>query len=219
MLVKDCMTRHPVMVAPDLPAAEAERIMAENHIRHLPVVEDGKRLVGLVTRQRFSLKPDVVGSYDVWEITRNLASLKVKRIMIPVKQVYTVNPDLSIERAAAMMSEYKVGCLPVVEENNVVVGIVTEIDLLESFQLMLGLPTEGVRATVSMPNQKGEFAKLMQVLADQEWGVMGIGTFPNRRREGYYFTVVKITGVGPDEVVNALNAINGQEVVDIRTVV
>jgi CBS-domain-containing membrane protein len=213
------MTRHPVMVAPDLPAAEAERIMAENHIRHLPVVEDGKRLVGLVTRQRFSLKPDVVGSYDVWEITRNLASLKVKRIMIPAKQVYTVNPDLSIERAAAMMSECKVGCLPVIEEKNIVVGIVTEIDLLESFQLMLGLPTEGVRATVSMPNQKGEFAKLMQVLADQEWGVMGIGTFPNRRREGYYYTVVKITGVEPDEVMSALNAIDSQEVVDIRTVV
>ncbi len=37
MLVKDCMTRHPIMISPKMPAAEAQKIMADNHIRHLPV--------------------------------------------------------------------------------------------------------------------------------------------------------------------------------------
>jgi len=48
MLVKDCMTRHPVMAPPTMMAAEAEHLMHENRIRHLPVVEDGK-LLGLIS--------------------------------------------------------------------------------------------------------------------------------------------------------------------------
>ncbi|MCB9137242.1 MAG: CBS domain-containing protein [Caldilineaceae bacterium] len=219
MLVKDCMTRHPVVVSPDLSAAEAERIMVENHIRHLPVVEDGKRLIGLITRERLRLKAEDIGSYDVWEITRNLARLKVRSVMIPLKQVWTVAPNRSIERTASLMTEHKIGCLPVVEEGNVVVGIVTQVDLLESFQIMLGLPAKGVRVTVRMSDQPGEFAKLMRVMAEQKWGVMGIGSFPDRRHEGFYFAVLKLVGADEAAVATVLNDIPGQEVVDIRTVV
>jgi len=46
MLVKDYMTRHPLMAAPTMPIVEAQRYMGENNIRHLPVVGDGKRLLG-----------------------------------------------------------------------------------------------------------------------------------------------------------------------------
>ena len=75
MLVKDCMTRHPVMAPPTMLAAEAQHLMQENHIRHLPVVGDGKRLLGLVTQMSFSLDPGTLGSLDVWEITRHLSRL------------------------------------------------------------------------------------------------------------------------------------------------
>ena len=47
MLVKDFMTRHPIMVSPEMAAAEAQRLMTENDVRHLPVVGDGKILKGL----------------------------------------------------------------------------------------------------------------------------------------------------------------------------
>ncbi len=50
MLVKDYMTRHPLMVAPTMLVVEAQRFMGENNIRHLPVCGEGKRLLGLVTR-------------------------------------------------------------------------------------------------------------------------------------------------------------------------
>ena len=41
MLVKDCMTRHPILISPEAAATEAEKILAENRVRHLPVVGDG----------------------------------------------------------------------------------------------------------------------------------------------------------------------------------
>ena len=57
MLVRDCMTRHPVMAPPTMLAAEAQHIMRENQIRHLPVVGDGKRLLGLVDQLSFAIDP------------------------------------------------------------------------------------------------------------------------------------------------------------------
>ena len=63
MLVKDYMTRHPLMAQPDMPIVEAQRFMGENNIRHLPIVGDGKRMLGLITRQVLLVDPGRLGSH------------------------------------------------------------------------------------------------------------------------------------------------------------
>ncbi len=221
MLVNDCMTRHPILVSPTLPAAEAQRIMVEHHIRHLPVVGEGKRLLGLVTRQSLAIKPDALASLNVWEISRFLATMTVERIMVKADQVITITPERTAERAARMMTEHKIGCLVVVEDthNPIVVGILTETDLLAAFQAMLGLPMAGVRVTMRVPNRKGEFAKIASVVAAQGWGIIGVASYPSRRMPDRYDVVLKITDVSPEEVQHVLQQIPDQELIDIRTVV
>ena len=123
MFVKDYMTRHPIMIAPEMKAAEAQKIMSENKVRHLPVVGDGKRLVGLVTRQRLVLKPDAMASLNVWEITRFLSEMTVRQVMLPAKQVKTINPNNTFERAARILADHKISCLPVLDDDGTVVGI------------------------------------------------------------------------------------------------
>jgi acetoin utilization protein AcuB len=217
MLVKDCMTRHPIMVSPATAAAEAQKVMMENRIRHLPVAGDGKRLLGLMTRARLALKPDTLGSLNVWEITRYLSGLTVQELMLPAVEVCTIAPDKTVERAARMLAEHKIGCLPVLEEG-VVVGILSEVDVLHSFQEMLGLPAQGIRVTIRMPDRIGEFSKLTSALAGQGWGIMGIGTFPTPRRPGYYDAVLKIPNITLAEVKELFSQIPDQEIVDIREV-
>ena len=218
MLVKDCMTRHPVMIAPETLATEAQQIMSENNVRHLPVVGDGKKLLGLITRTRLALKPDVMASLDVWEITRYISHLTVGKVMLPADKVFTVDPQRTVERAARIMSDHKIGCLPVIDDE-VVVGIISEVDLLRSYQDMLGLPAEGVRVTVRMPNKEGQFAKITSVVSKQGWGIMGIGSFPTPRHEGFYDVVLKIPKVTKEEVKAILSQVDEQEIVDIRDVV
>ena len=218
MLVKDCMTRHPIMISPETPAAEAQKIMIENNIRHLPVTGKGKRLQGLVTRESFSLAPDVMASLDVWHITRYLSGLTVKELMIKTDDVYRTAPDTTVERAAKVLSEHKIGCLPVVEDG-IVVGIITEVDVMEAIQKMLAMNVEGVRVTLRMLDRPGEFSKITGALGEHTMGVMGIGTYPSPRREGYYDVVLKIRNVTTDMVEAALGGIPDQEIVDIRDVV
>ncbi len=219
MLVKDCMTRHPIIISPSTKVIEAQKIMTENHIRHLPVTSDGKLLKGLITRTRLSLKPDMLGSLDMWEISRHLSNLSVKEVMVKKDKVFTIESDRTIERAAKMMADHKIGCLPVIDSDGAVEGIISEVDVLRSYQEMLGLPMDGLRVTVRMPDKNGEFTKLMKVLGDNGWGVMGIGTYPTPRKEGWYDVVLKIPRVTAEQVRGTFSQIETQEVVDIREVV
>ena len=218
MLVNDIMTRHPILISPEIPASEAQKIMFENNIRHLPVTGAGKRLEGLMTRQSFALAPDVLASLDVWDITRYLSGLKVKNIMLAADKVFIISPEKTVERAARQMNENKIGCLPVIDDR-VVAGIVTETDLLEALQEMLGMPDAGVRVTLRMPERPGEFARLINTLAEHQMGVIGIGTYRSRRLEGFWDVVLKIRRVSCGEVENVLAGLSDQEIVDLRDVV
>jgi acetoin utilization protein AcuB len=215
MLVKDCMTRHPTLISIDTPLTEAQQIMVENKIRHLPVAGSGKRLLGLVTRQRLAFKPEFLASLNVWEITRYLSSMTVKDVMLKVKHVHTTKPDQTVERAAQIMTDKKIGCLPVLEDG-IIIGILTEIDLLLSYQVMLGLPFPGVRVTIRMPDRLGELAKITKVLGDNQLGVVSIGAYPAPRQDGFYDAVLKIPRVDQERIRQLLSQIEGQEIIELR---
>ena len=107
MLVKDYMTRHPFLIEEDMSIVEAQRYMGEVEVRHLPVVGDGKRFLGLITRETLMIEPGSLDSLNVWEITRYLSGLKVKGIMMKARDVVTIDPDTTIEDAAQLMVEKK----------------------------------------------------------------------------------------------------------------
>ena len=215
MLVKDYMTRHPIMIAPDRPASEAQNLMIENNVRHLPVVGDGKRLLGLVTRERLKVPPTDLGSLNVWEISRFLSNLKVSDVMIKLSDLFIINPDTTLEDAAKLMCQHKIGSLLVVE-GGIVVGIITEVDMLSELSNLLGGNAKGVRVVVRVPDQIGEFAKVTSAITEQGWGIYASGGLPSPKRPGYWDLVVKVREVPKDDLLAVLSKIEGQEVVDIR---
>ncbi len=215
MLVKDYMTRHPVMVEPTMSIVEAQGIMAETNIRHLPVVESGKQLVGLITRERMRIPPTELASLNVWEITRFLSDMQVRDVMVKQKDVITTHPDVALEEAAQVMVRHKIGCLPVMEEE-IVVGIITEIDMMFQLTELLGGSTAGVRLTVRMPNRKGELARLISAITKKGWGVYASGGVQAPKTPGYWDCVLKVRDVPRKELVAAVEAIEDQEIIDVR---
>ena len=215
MLVKDFMTRHPVMVPPTTPAAEAQQVMRENKVRHLPVVGDGKRLEVLITRERLRVSPTDLGSLNVWEITRFLSHMTVKEMMLKGRDVITTAPDVTLEDAAQIMAQEKIGCLVVIEEN-VVVGIITETDMLVELNQLLGGDVSGVRVTMRVPDKIGEFAKIFGAISSHGWGIYASGSAPTRKHPGYWDVVVKVRNVPKDDLVAVLEKIEDHEIVDAR---
>ncbi len=215
MLVKDYMTRHPVMAEPSMSLVEAQQMMAEAKVRHLPVVETGKRLVGLVTRQTLRIPPTELASLNVWEITRFLSDLKLEDVMVKHRDVITTEADLPLEQAAQVMIQHKIGALPVLEKG-IVVGIITEIDMMTQLTELLGGNVAGVRATIRMPNRKGELAKMTRAISEQGWGIYASGGVPTPKDPSYWDCVIKVRDVSKDELLAVLERIEDQEVIDLR---
>lgn len=219
MLVKDYMSRHPFMLEEESSIVDAQRYMNEVYVRHLPVVGDGKRLLGLITRETLLIEPGSLDSLNVWEITRYLSGMKVKKIMIKARDVITVDEDAAIEDAALLMIENKIGCLPVLK-GQVVVGIITQEDLLVQLCHLLITRRPGLRITVSIPDVTGETQKLMDCIKNNGWEIQSVGGMPDPGDETRYIHVVKIiAGIPMDEVENIINQIEGQAVRDIRETV
>jgi CBS domain-containing protein len=126
-LVKDWMTREVVVVEPETTLPEAHRLMTDNQIRRLPVMENG-RLVGVVTRGdvRGAEASDAT-SLSIWELQYLIARIKVKEIMTP--DLITISQDSTIGQAAQVMLDYKISGLPVVDSDGKLVGIITESDI------------------------------------------------------------------------------------------
>ncbi|MGD8732002.1 MAG: CBS domain-containing protein [Anaerolineales bacterium] len=217
MLVKDCMTRHPIMISPETPALKAQNMMIENKVRHLPVVGDGKRLVGLITRETLMVPPSDLGSLNVWEISRLLSDINAEDVMVKGKALVTIDPEATLESAADLMIKKKVGCLPVVEEG-VVVGIITEVDMLAKLSELLGGGVEGVRATIRVPNKVGEYAKIFSAVSEEGWGIYASGGAASPKQPDFWDIVIKVRRATKDELLKVLEGIEGQEVIDIRTI-
>jgi acetoin utilization protein AcuB len=215
MFVKDYMTRHPVMVAPTMSIVEVQSIMADVKVRHLPVVETGKRLVGLITRQQLRVSPAELSSLNVWEITRFLSNLKVSDVMVKRKDVIVIEPEATVEEAAQLMVKNKIGCLPVLEEG-IVVGIISEVDLLLQLTDLLGGSVPGIRVTIRVPDRRGEFAKITGAIASQGWGIYASGSVPAPKDPGYWDIVVKVRNAPEDELVTVLEKIQDQKIIDVR---
>lgn len=130
MSVKDYMTKEVISISPEESVAHAADLMRDKGLRRLPVIEKGQ-LVGLVTEGTMAdASPSKATSLSIYEMNYLLNKTKIRDIMI--RQVVTVEPDASLEDAIYEMMTYKVGVLPVVQ-NNQVVGIITDRDVFKAF--------------------------------------------------------------------------------------
>ena len=128
MKVRDLMTTEVVTLTEDETLAHAQRCMARGRIRHLPVVRDGC-LVGLVThRDLLAASFSIFAEVEAHEQRRVFTTVPVVEVMH--RDVVSVSPDLGVSEAAQILLENKYGCLPVVDEDDTLLGIVTEADFL-----------------------------------------------------------------------------------------
>ena len=126
-LVKDWMSRDVVTVTPDSTLPEAHRLMANYQIRRLPVMENGG-LVGIVTLGDIrGAQASGATTLSIWELHYLLAKLKIGEIMTP--DPVTISQGASIGEAARVMLNYKISGLPMLDNDEKLVGIITESDI------------------------------------------------------------------------------------------
>jgi CBS domain-containing protein len=134
--VADVMTRRIVTVTEKDVLETAEYGMHKMRFRHLPVVDAGGKLVGLLSYG--DLLHAVSSTLSDKEAERNALILQqpVRRIM--QREVLTVQPNDSLIEAGKVLWESKIGCLPVVGDDGALLGLLTKSDFIRVALQLLG---------------------------------------------------------------------------------
>jgi len=125
MQVRDYMSPSPVTIREDADYGEAFGIMEQRDLHHLPVVNKGDEVVGIVARRDLQLAARYFHE----------APVEVGEVMHT--PVVTIASDADLSVAVERMMEDRIGCLPVAEDGKHLVGIITETDLLRALGLLL----------------------------------------------------------------------------------
>jgi acetoin utilization protein AcuB len=214
MLVYERMTHHPITVHPDLPVAEALRIMREENVRRFPVIDrKTNALVGIVTeKELLYASPSPATSLSMHEINYLLSKLTVARVM--TTELITVQEDTPIEEAARIMIDNRVGGLPVMR-GETLVGIITETDLFKTFIELFAAREGGVRLTILVPEKKGELALITDAISELGGNIVSLGTFLGEDLSNRIL-VLKVADVPEGQLVGKMKEL-GTRILDVRT--
>lgn len=212
MLVKERMS-HPVLtITPDVPVQEALARMRKDKVRRYPVVDKKGKLIGIVTdSDLMNASPSEATTLSVWEINYLLSRITVERVM--TRAPITVTEDTTVEEAARIMADNKIGGLPVLRDNRLV-GIITETDLFKIFLEMLGARTAGVRVTVEVPDTPGKLHEITGAIYQLGGNISGMGAVLGETSETRTLTL-KVTGVSLEALKAALQPLV-EKIHDIR---
>jgi acetoin utilization protein AcuB len=213
MLVKERMSHHPITITPETSIFDALRIMREEKIRRLPVLDKKGKLVGIVLeKDLLYASPSPATSLSVYEMNYLISKITVSEIMS--REVITVCEDCPLEEAARIMADNDIGGLPIMR-GDTLVGMITESDLFKTFLELLGARVWGLRVTIKAQEQPGFLARLTQQLAALGGNIVSLGTFygddPTNRE-----IVFKVQGIEEGAVRKIIQDL-GAEIVDIRS--
>jgi acetoin utilization protein AcuB len=156
------MTRDVITITSDTYVLDAERIMEQNRIGRLPVVDDGK-LVGIVTKNDvLKASPTSATPTNQRHLFYLMSKLTVKEIM--KTKILTISPDTPIEKSVALAQKNKVGSLPVVDGDKLV-GILTTNDVFyKILNPLLGIGQKGARIVIHGGGQTGKMQEILELI-------------------------------------------------------
>ncbi|MFO7917340.1 MAG: CBS and ACT domain-containing protein [Anaerolineae bacterium] len=212
MLVKERMSRHPITIRPDVSLHDALKLMREEGIRRLPVLDKEGKLVGIVLeKDLLYASPSPATTLSVYEMNYLISKITVDELM--TRNVIVVEEDCPLEEAARIMVDNDIGGLPVMR-GDTLVGMITESDLFKIFAELLGSRIWGLRVTIKVQEGRGVLARLTEALASHGGNIVALGTFwgddPTNREIAF-----KVQGIEEEKMEEILQDLDA-ELVDLR---
>lgn len=193
MLVKNWMSKEIVTVDADDSMQNAIYILQEQNIKILPVMDD-KNLVGIITdRDLKKASPSDATTLDMHELLFLISKIKVRDLM--KKPVYTARPDDTVEEAAALLLEKKISGLPVLDNNNQLVGIITMSDIFRVLLSLSGLGKKGIQFAIRIKDMPGIIKEVRELIHEHGARTASILSSSENAPEGYlnfYFRIYHI---------------------------
>lgn len=202
MIVSMWMTRNVVTIRPEMPITEVAAVMASKRVRRLPVVEsheEREQLIGIVSaKDILHAFPSDINPFAV--LTPNSRAMPGTAAQIMSRYLHTTTPETPIEQAAALMTEKKIGALPVLREGKLI-GMITESDVFRAFVSFFPPLEGGARITFDISGTEDIFNYICREAQRRKLRVL---TLITSQQEMVPVCVVRITGAGTERFLDDL---------------
>ena len=167
MFVSRSMTPHVITVDKEASIFDAQEIMAKHTIRHLPIVDDENRLIGVVTDRdiRSALPYHLLKTPEKLTDKDKPGELKIKDIM--TKDPFAISPTDTIQDALLLIQQKRVGAFPVVDGEGKLKGILSVRDLLRAFTNVLGIGEPGTLLGILVEEKIGQLKKIVDAITEE----------------------------------------------------
>ena len=166
MFISKVMTRNVVTIDKDADISQAQEKMSKHLFRHLPVVDENNRLIGIVTDRdvRSVLPSSYLSKEDRRKEWERFSKCKVNDLM--THNPVTLSPLDTIQDALLLLHKKNFGALPVVEQQKLI-GIISIRDLLREFINVLGLEEPGTLLCIIVENKIGQMKKIVDAISEE----------------------------------------------------
>lgn len=200
MLIRNWMTTEVVSVTPDTSLLKLSKLMRDKSVRRLPVL-DGGLVVGIISdRDVRDASPSKATTLDMYEVHYLLAEIKAKDIM--TKHPVTIKPTDTVEKAAMVMLDKKIGGLPVVDENGVMVGIISDQDVFKALVNITGVRDGGIQLGMEIPNEAGAMRPIFDLL--RKHGARILSVLSTNNQEGRRNVFLRLRDLADEAAKEAL---------------
>ncbi len=182
------MNKNVITISPDAGLKDAIEIMHHHSIRHLPVL-DKDEMLGFVTESNLR-------QYLLTDMINDLTMADVM-IINPI----TIDPNASVDSAARLIYQYKIGGLPVLEKRRLV-GIITITDILGAFIELLGLLEESTRLDIVLDEKYGNIDDVLKVIRNLGGRTISVGVDTQSSRKKVYY--IRLEKADMDPIINAI---------------
>ncbi len=187
MFIKSVMNTNVVYVSSDKSLSSAFEILHKENVTQLPVVDDGI-LVGALTEKILNeFAPSKATSLSIYEVNHIFQKTKVKDIM--QTNIISCNQDDLISSAITQMlksDDHDVNMVPVTDNNNHIVGLITRFDLIKSFGEILSIDdNSSSRIAIYAKNQVGVAAEVSAIISEQGYNITHFSNFNDENDHSY----------------------------------
>jgi acetoin utilization protein AcuB len=193
-----------ITVSPKTTLVEAKELVEKKQIDHLLVVDDRKKLVGIVSdRDLMQYWASPATSLSKNELNYLLQKVLVSMVMI--KTVVTIPTNTTIERAALVMQQNRISALPVMEDGELA-GIITSTDVMGVLLQAIGISDDSVRLSIFVKDSIGKLAEVSETLKNAGVNIQSLFCWPESKHEGITQMVLRVTSQDGDKANSALTA-------------
>lgn len=201
MLVRNWMTPEVLTVTPETSLLKVGKLMRDHNVRRVPVIDRQGHVCGIISdRDVRDASPSKATTLDMYEMHYLLAEIKAKDIM--TAKPLTVKPTDTVEKAAMLMLDNKIGGLPVIDENLQLKGIITDQDVFKALVNITGVREGGIQLGFSIANRPGAMRPIFDLL--RRHGARILSVLSSNNSEGERNIFIRLRDMESREAEEAL---------------